>query len=313
VIGVLWAALALASSHPVDALPSTVVVFADRARVTRSTALELSAGRQEIVFTGLPSSTLTQTLTADVRGGGVLRGVDFRAIAASEVADRRVREIADETEVVSDQLQTELDRRAAAPAELAGMAAARAAAARALSAQLLVGTQAPGLATTLRIALAASEASARRELRSAEEARRALEQRLSALARERDSLGSSGSDTWNAVVHVDLERAGRVDVDLSYLVTGASWAPRYDLRGDADGDRVELALSAMVEQRSGEDWDGVQLTVSSAQPGLGTVVPALDPFWLQRPQPVYREVYPSDVSGTRSAGMAAPASPAPMK
>ena len=67
---------------------------------------------------------------------------------------------------------------------------------------------------------------------------------------------------------------------LRGCVGGARWRPRYDLRGDAATGEVELALSAMVSQTTGEDWSGAALTLSTAQPSLGVTAPELEPFWL---------------------------------
>ncbi len=283
----LWAALAWADVHSVDAEPRSVVVFADRARVTRTATLDLPAGEQEIVFVGLPSQALTEGITADARGNGVLRGIDLKRIAASQIADERVAAIQQELEKLYIERQTANDEMTAANAWLTSTTSARTQAAKALSAQMLYGSGAAELTSSIRSSLSADEVAARKAWRAAAIRTRDIGDKVSALERERDTLGSSATDTLNAVVHLDLSRAGRVEVDLSYLVMGASWVPRYDLRGNAETGKVELALSAMVSQTSGEDWGAVKLTVSSAKPGLGTSIPMLDPFWLERPRQYY--------------------------
>jgi uncharacterized protein (TIGR02231 family) len=278
------ASLSFASVHEVDSTPSAVTVFADRARVTRTVTVELPSGRQEVVFHGLPAAMYSDGLTGDARGPGVMRGIDVRYVTATEAADRRVKEIEAQLEGLADQRQAAVDASTAAQLEVAAIQQARQQGAVALSQQMLVGEHAPQQASAIRGSLDAEETAARAAWRAADQRVRAVDDQVGALDRERSTLGSSSTDTWDATVHLDLDRAGRVEVDVAYLVAGASWEPRYDVRGDADKGKVELALSAMVTQTTGEDWDGVKLTVSSAQPGLGTIVPVLDPFWLQRPQ-----------------------------
>ena len=266
--------------------PTSVTVFADRARVTREATVNLATGDQEVVFSGLPATMFSDGMTADVRGDGVLRGIDVRRVTAAEIADRRVREIQAEQQALIDERQGVMDEAFAYQAEVANLEASRRAAASALSKQLLVGKGAPEQATQIRATLSNEETAARAAWRNADERSRDLLDRIAALDRERGSLGSGGTDTFEAIVHVEVARAGSFGVDLSYLVSGAGWVPRYDIRGDADKGAVEVALSAMVQQHTGEDWHQVELTVSSARPGLGTVVPTLDPFWLVRPMPV---------------------------
>jgi uncharacterized protein (TIGR02231 family) len=282
---VLLVSFAGAATHEVEAAPSEVVVYADRALATRTATLDLGAGEQEVVFANLPARTLSDSATADASGPGELFGIDMRRVTATQVADERVAEIQEEIRGLQDRRRIEKDREAASAAELKALETSRTESAKALSSQLLAGDDGPGRARRLRRSLAGQEAGARVSLRTAQRRVRELNEEIAALERERTQLGSSATDTWTATVRLDVARAGRVTVDLSYLVTGATWRPHYDLRGAADTGMVQLALSALVAQNTGEDWDDVKLTVSSAQPSRGTVVPTLDPFWLRRYTP----------------------------
>ncbi|MFC4033314.1 DUF4139 domain-containing protein [Streptomyces polygonati] len=63
-----------------------------------------------------------------------------------------------------------------------------------------------------------------------------------------------------------------VAVELEYQVGGAAWAPVYQLRLDGRSGAGTLVLRACVAQRTGEDWTGVRLGLSTADllrsPGL---------------------------------------------
>jgi uncharacterized protein (TIGR02231 family) len=69
---------------------------------------------------------------------------------------------------------------------------------------------------------------------------------------------------------------------------------------------LEFGYLAQVTQRTGEDWNGVALTLSTARPALAGTLPELDPWYVG---PVYQ------VARRRAPGMglkmAAPAAPAP--
>lgn len=58
------------------------------------------------------------------------------------------------------------------------------------------------------------------------------------------------------------EASGEVVVE--YQVPGAFWAPSYVVRVSPHGQGASLALRALVAQRSGESWDGVRLSLSTA-------------------------------------------------
>jgi hypothetical protein len=65
----------------------------------------------------------------------------------------------------------------------------------------------------------------------------------------------------------DGEAAGAaraVELDLEYHVPGACWLPVYQLRLDGRSGQGTLVLRATVAQRTGEDWSGVRLGLSTA-------------------------------------------------
>src|SRR5947209_19853651 len=66
---------------------------------------------------------------------------------------------------------------------------------------------------------------------------------------------------------------------MNYLDDMASWRPQYKFRtgeGAKEGkDVVQLEYLAAVTQQSGEDWQGVHLVLSTAQPMLNATPPEL--------------------------------------
>ena len=87
------------------------------------------------------------------------------------------------------------------------------------------------------------------------------------------TAGSSRTER-DAVIVVDKgEPAGKVR--LNYLVTAATWRPQYRFRAGAEKDPVQLEYLAAIEQQTGEDWTGVDMTLSTAQPQLNATPPEL--------------------------------------
>src|SRR5262249_44791418 len=73
----------------------------------------------------------------------------------------------------------------------------------------------------------------------------------------------------DAVIVVEKSDRGAGKVRLNYLVEEASWRPQYKLRaGKAAKDQVRLEYLAALVQHTGEDWSGVQLVLSTAEPML---------------------------------------------
>lgn len=80
------------------------------------------------------------------------------------------------------------------------------------------------------------------------------------------------------VLRVAKFNAAPARVSVDYRVGCASWLPAYELRAaDGEARKVELAYYADLWQNSGENWQDLQLTFSTAEPEVGLDVPVLEP------------------------------------
>ncbi|MDI2127033.1 DUF4139 domain-containing protein, partial [Yinghuangia seranimata] len=73
-------------------------------------------------------------------------------------------------------------------------------------------------------------------------------------------------------------------LDLEYQVPGARWVPQYQLRLDRAMTGGTLVMRAAVAQRTGEDWSGVRLGLSTADLDRRTDLPELRSLRIGRRQ-----------------------------
>ncbi len=89
------------------------------------------------------------------------------------------------------------------------------------------------------------------------------------------SAGTSKTER-DAVIVVDKANAAAGKVRLNYLVDAAAWRPQYKLRAGKDlKDKVQVEYLAAIMQQTGEDWQNVNLVLSTAQPMLNAAPPDL--------------------------------------
>ncbi len=274
---------ALAADQEVDSKVSAVTVYADRARVTRTVAVQVPPGRTELIFEGLPMQLIPDSLAAEGEGtaAATLTGIDIRPRRGTEDRDTRVAALREERQRLADEVAEHNDTVARVQGELAFLLALQPQAPDQLSEPTFLADDAPEQLAGLASQVGEDMGALLVEQRTHERAIRDLSKEISRIDREISQLSSAGgTDSQRVAVGLDAKRAGRVEVRLSYVTTGTAWTPRYDARFDPDSSTVRLDLSGEVVQRTGEDWEGVQLTLSTARPQQGTNPPQLEPFFL---------------------------------
>lgn len=89
-------------------------------------------------------------------------------------------------------------------------------------------------------------------------------------------------------VELDVASAGKIDFEFSYITPNASWKPYYDMRSNGVGAPVLLEAKGLVTQNTGENWDQVQLILSTNDPYDNTQEATIDPWYLNYYTPAPR-------------------------
>jgi len=117
----------------------------------------------------------------------------------------------------------------------------------------------------------------------------AAEELRDAQARASERVGS-GHPTLTVTVHLTGE-GSPAWLDVTYAVAAARWWPVYTLRIRDQARHATWLAEALVAQRSGEDWTGVRLALSTADLLFDARLPELPSLRLGRAQPAPRKGY----------------------
>lgn len=278
-----WADTISATSRITD-----VTVYPDGAKITREVRFTApAAGSHELLVTDLPARTEAGMM--QLAGG---EGMAYGAFSLR--ADR----LPPRGEALSPEQQAAKSELAAARADTAAALAAvekTDARIRAAEAQITFLTSFSGglpenagpeqirdLAgmigsETLR---AAEEGASARQARlpaveALEEAQRAEAEAEAAF----DSLPGLDRDYTALVVALEAAAPGDSTMTITHYISEAQWQPFYDIslsRGAAG--KVTIDRSVLVTQNSGEDWTGVNLTLSSSRPSSQSAPSTLWPM-----------------------------------
>ena len=297
--------IALAFSVAASADIVSVTVFPDRATVVRQFEVELEGQRGEIVHDDLPISLNRDSLRLSARGpeGMRLGSYRFSNVRGSEQTSPRARALQRQLDELRDQ-RDELDdglRRRELQLDLL---------------RSLGQGDSPQGGTNIQAGLAALERFGNEVQRLLDEQRaltreqRDLTQGIERLERELADLAQPGRDRLGLSLAWESPQEGTALITLEYTIHAASWRPVYEWRLDSETAELELIQFAEVQQRSGEDWSEVELTLSLARPEAGGQLPDLTPWWVDvRPDTLERVA----VTGARlrSAADSAAFAPAP--
>jgi uncharacterized protein (TIGR02231 family) len=263
----------------------SVVVFADRARVTRLRTVRCENGTARAVFERLPAALDTRTLRGEVREAAEVIGLSSEQVNERETADPRSRALTTELDKVETDLKSNQARRSAIAAELEDVGAFGNVFSATLTEEIRnPKPNTPVWAKTLD-ALRARRAALAEERRKLDVGARSLQQIAGKLRRQLASVGGAGEHAYRtAAVTVACRALPQVTATVTYVVGGASWQPEYDIdvaprgRGKTGPAVARLTVGALIRQATGEDWTNVRVTLSTARPKLGSEAPQPAPL-----------------------------------
>jgi uncharacterized protein (TIGR02231 family) len=280
----------------VDTQIAEVTVYSDRARVTRRGKGTLAGQEQELAIVGLPMTLQTESVRATGAGTVAVRlmGVRTEKVFSTEPVGERVAQLTKAIQQLKKRkrlIHNQLASRQL-PRRFIQILTEKSVQhfSRSLSQKTVGLNETDEFLNFLeRRYRADSDAIAqyREEQQKLDRELEILQQQLEQVKHPRPK------ESWSIIVTVATAVAGDFDLEVSYVVDRASWTPLYDLHTSSSGDLLTLSYLAEVQQTTGEDWLGVALTLSTAKPGLGTLPPKLEPWYIEAPRPLPPSALPA--------------------
>lgn len=268
---------------------TAVTVYHGNALVTREVDLPVGKGHVEVVVAPLPSQTIDSSLYTEGTDGIRVLSTRFRSRAVKEDTREEVRAKEEEIKKLqadAQRIQKEIQVIEQNLQMLSKLENFTAATMAQLSEKGVLNGETTITLTKYVMDTRAEKSKAQVSLQQS------LQANTDATAFATRELGEltagSGHTERDAVIVVDKAQDAAGKVRLNYLVGASTWTPQYRLRAGKEKDPVQLEYLAAIEQQSGEDWTGVDVVLSTAQPMLNAAPPdllALDVTVIGKGQP----------------------------
>ena len=259
-----------------------VTVYPSGAEVTRIGKVKVDAGEHTLLFADLPANAVSSSIRVEGKATGKLEigSVDTRSVSVPRVDDAVA---ASERRRVEDAIETLKDEKAALQASVVAAETQK---------RLIDNlTQLPTRPIPAHDAstqpdwgqlfglIGERAAQAQKAILDAQIKIRGVERQIKDQEGKLASLAPTQQARTEVKVSVNAGGPLEADIVIRYQVRNASWTPFYDARlttgTKAQAPKLALVRRASIQQRTGETWDNVALSLSTARPAAGTAAPLL--------------------------------------
>ncbi|MEE9310627.1 MAG: mucoidy inhibitor MuiA family protein [Cocleimonas sp.] len=269
-----------------------VTIYPSSAKVVRVATIQLEAGDNDVIINNLPLNLNETSLRVSGEGQGTmsLGSVELLRNFQEDVVQEREKQIRDKIEELQDgrrEIQDALLRSRKQFEYIQRMALGN----NNVKTKNIThdsGHNNEGSYKNLPLekwqeawqTLDSATATVQERTRIAEKSLKTYDKQIKKLSRDLQQVAVNQRETRTAKLHVKSEAATALTLKLTYQIHGARWAPVYDADLNTSTGKMELKTLAQISQRTGEDWKGVAVTLSTLRPSAGTQLPQLNPWVL---------------------------------
>ena len=287
-VSVLLTAVAQAGEIKIGSTIKAVTIYPSSAKVVRVLTIKLDAGDNDVIINNLPLNLNESSLRVSGEGQGAisLGSVELLRNFQEDVVQEREKTIREKIEALKDGRRETQDALLRSRKQFEYIQ------------RMVLGnnTKIKGNRTenddgTYKnlplekwqeawLLLDSSTATAQERTRLAEKSLKTYDKQIKKLNRDLQQVAVNQRETRTAKLHVKSDSATELTLKLTYQIHGARWSPVYDADLNTSTGKIELKTLAQISQRTGEDWKGVDVTLSTLHPSAGTQLPSLNPWVL---------------------------------
>lgn len=261
---------------------TAVTVFPDRALVTRTTELTAPKGLSTVVIEGLPAGLIHGSLRVEGSGSGsfAIGSIESQRIFQEDLIREDEERLTRELEGLRDERRGLDDQISSSRIRLKFIEALGQEMGKNINEEIVRGPITPETWEKAWTTIESGASQSLYEVQRLKIEKRKLDRKIRRVKKELNQVRTGKRESVTAKIKIEAETAGTAQLKISYQIFGASWTPLYDARLDVESEKVTLIQLAQVRQKTGEEWLGVPLTLSTSRPLQGATLPELEPWFI---------------------------------
>jgi hypothetical protein len=279
----LFTGLTIAQFEPVESKVVEATVFKDRAMVTRSADVNLKKGENQIMFSDLTTDINDQSVRISAKGNGEIKILDVKVERrfTAEIRKEKISELQKKIDALKNEMLIANDQIAIYDSQKEFIESLKAESVKYANQKILMGTNSPKEWNELLKFIDTNLKEIYSGIREEAAKRSVLDEEVKALQLTiNQSEGGEQKNYKEIMVKIDALQNGNAEIQASYIVSSASWYPLYDARVESKTKLAEFSFYGMIQQSTGEDWNDVKLTFSTADPLSIKSLPKLETWFL---------------------------------
>lgn len=255
-----------------------VVVYPDKAEITRRINVEVTEGLSQINMTNLSKSIEPSTLRVLIGGNSILNEVNFVAKSAldenveasGQLDDLKIKQAEllkefNDLDVKENTLKKQKDVLEAFANRIINFKSNPQDGFDAVSISSL------DMVSKFLPMYEEQSAKISDNLSEVKELRLSLDKKLKEVTNEINATDPAKDGIISREVQILIEAYDTEEVKLfvSYVVNDAGWVPKYDLRIHSRDKNLKVLYFGLVSQNTGEDWNDAKISLSTAAPSTG--------------------------------------------
>jgi uncharacterized protein (TIGR02231 family) len=272
--------------------PEKIIVYMQGAQVHRMSTVNLVAGQNTLIFSGLENCINTSAIQASGNGNFIIADIQHevhypefdKAKLNGDVRYKKLLKHVNDSLQEINYLLEEISAKSEALATEKNVL---------LNYSLYRGQSKRDSIASLKDGLSylreklyninSEQLKLKREREKLEVKKTILNERIVNVSNELANQNNSGEVEkvdYRILVHVIADQSSQASININYYITNAGWTPSYDLRAMSNEQNVKLTYKAQIHQNSGIDWGNVKLVLSTANPNRSYNLPDLSPWYL---------------------------------